>query len=147
MYDSSRWCKERNFLVLKMSTFVPNKMYLRGILLHYFIQNKSATKARRILVETYGDNALSDTTWGKCLSRLKLKQFFSLPPPSLNEQQIIEFHYKTFNLVLLHIQIPSSLGHLKLISSRLSKIINWKVPEQGRNRFITFVRTFVHRMV
>ena len=50
------------FLVLKMSTFVPNKVYLRGILLHYFIQNKSAAEAHRILVETYGDNALSDTT-------------------------------------------------------------------------------------
>ena len=52
-----------------MSTFVPNKVYLRGILLHYFIQNKSAAKAHRILVETYGDNALSDTTcrdWFRC---------------------------------------------------------------------------------
>ena len=28
-----------------MSTFVPNKMYLRGIILHYFIQNKSAAEA------------------------------------------------------------------------------------------------------
>ena len=45
-----------------MSTFVPNKVYLRGIVLHYFIQNKSAAEARRILVEIYGDNALSDTT-------------------------------------------------------------------------------------
>ena len=45
-----------------MSTFVPNKVYLRRILLHYFIQNKSAVEAHRILVETYGDNALSDTT-------------------------------------------------------------------------------------
>ena len=45
-----------------MSTFVPNKVYLRGILLHYFIQNESAAEAHRILVETYGDNALSDTT-------------------------------------------------------------------------------------
>ena len=28
-----------------MSTFVPNKVYLRGILLHYFIQNKSTAEA------------------------------------------------------------------------------------------------------
>ena len=49
---------------MKMSTFVPNKVYLRGILLHYFILNKSAAEARRILVETYSDNALSDTTGG-----------------------------------------------------------------------------------
>ena len=45
-----------------MSTFVPNKVYLRGILLHYFIQNKSAAEAHRILVDTYGDNVLLDTT-------------------------------------------------------------------------------------
>ncbi|KAG5314900.1 MOS1T transposase, partial [Pseudoatta argentina] len=43
-----------------MSIFVPNKVYLRGILLHYFIQKKSAAEAHRILVQTYGDNALSD---------------------------------------------------------------------------------------
>jgi len=45
-----------------MSTFVPNKVNLLGILLHYFIQNKSAAEAHRILVKTYVDNALSDTT-------------------------------------------------------------------------------------
>ena len=45
-----------------MHTFVPNKVYLRGILLHYFIQNKSATETHKILVETYGGNALLDTT-------------------------------------------------------------------------------------
>ena len=39
-----------------MSTFVPNKVHLRGSLLHYFIQNKSAAETHRILVETYGDN-------------------------------------------------------------------------------------------
>ena len=49
-------------LVLKMSTFVPNKVYLQGILLHYFILNKSAAEAHRILIEIYGDNTLSDTT-------------------------------------------------------------------------------------
>ena len=43
-----------------MSTFVPNKVHLRGNLLHYFIQNKSAAEAYRILVETYGDNAETD---------------------------------------------------------------------------------------
>ncbi|GBP06733.1 Mariner Mos1 transposase [Eumeta japonica] len=43
-----------------MFTFVPNKVYLQGILLHYFIQKKSAAEAHRILVETYDDNALSD---------------------------------------------------------------------------------------
>ena len=58
-----------------MSTFAPNKVYLRGILLHYFflfIQNKSADEAHRILVETYSDNALSDTT---CRERFKNNDF------------------------------------------------------------------------
>ena len=63
MYDSSLWCKQSNFLlVLKMSVFVPNKLHLRGILLHYFIQNKSRAETHRILVETYRDNDLSNTT-------------------------------------------------------------------------------------
>ncbi|KAG5318604.1 MOS1T transposase, partial [Pseudoatta argentina] len=35
-----------------MSIFVPNKVYLRGILLHYFIQKKSAAEAHRILLST-----------------------------------------------------------------------------------------------
>ena len=39
-----------------MSAFVPIKVYLRGILLHYFIQNKFAAEAHRFLVQTYGDN-------------------------------------------------------------------------------------------
>ena len=40
-----------------MSDFVQNKVYVRGLILHYFIQNKTAAEAHRILVETYGDNA------------------------------------------------------------------------------------------
>ena len=66
-----------------MYTFAPNKVHLRRILLHYFIQNKFATEAHRILVETYGDNALSDTTcrdWFRCFKnndfKLELKERF-----------------------------------------------------------------------
>ena len=58
-----------------MSTFVPNKMYLWRILLHYFIQNKSAVEAHRILIETYGDNALSDTTCRYWFRRFKNNDF------------------------------------------------------------------------
>ena len=58
-----------------MSTFVPNKVYLRGILLHYFIQNKSAAEAHRILVETYDENALSDTTCRFWFRRFKNNYF------------------------------------------------------------------------
>ncbi|KAG5326409.1 MOS1T transposase, partial [Pseudoatta argentina] len=58
-----------------MSIFVPNKVYLRGILLHYFIQKKSAAEAYRILVKTYGDNALSDTTCRDWFRRFKNNDF------------------------------------------------------------------------
>ncbi|KAG5322500.1 MOS1T transposase, partial [Pseudoatta argentina] len=58
-----------------MSIFVPNKVYLRGILLHYFIQKKSAAEAHRILVQTYSDNALSDTTCRNWFRRFKNNDF------------------------------------------------------------------------
>ncbi|KAG5313010.1 MOS1T transposase, partial [Pseudoatta argentina] len=58
-----------------MSIFVPNKVYLRGILLHYFIKKKSAADAHRILVQTYGDNALSDTTCRDWFRRFKNNDF------------------------------------------------------------------------
>ncbi|KAG5319597.1 MOS1T transposase, partial [Pseudoatta argentina] len=58
-----------------MSIFVPNKVYLRGILLHYFIQKKSAAEAHRILVQPYGDNALSDTTCRDWFRRFKSNDF------------------------------------------------------------------------
>ena len=46
-----------------MSNFVPKKKeYLRGIYLYYFIKKKSAAEAHRILVESYGDHALPETT-------------------------------------------------------------------------------------
>ena len=58
-----------------MSTFVPNKVYLRGILLHYFIQNKSAAEAHRIFVGTYGDNTLTDATCRDWFRRFKNNVF------------------------------------------------------------------------
>lgn len=50
-------------------------MFLRGILLHCFIQKKSAAEAHRVLVETYGDNALSNTTCRDWIRRFKSNDF------------------------------------------------------------------------
>ena len=58
-----------------MFDFVPNKVYLREILLDYFIQNKSAAEAHRIIIETYGAIALSDTTCRDWFRRFKNKDF------------------------------------------------------------------------
>jgi len=60
-------CKQLFFHRIKHVKFRAKKEYLRGILLHYFIQKKSA--AHRILVETYGDHPLSEITcrdWFRC---------------------------------------------------------------------------------
>ena len=43
--------------------------------MHYFIQNKSAAEPHRILVETYGDNALSDTICSDWFRRFKNNHF------------------------------------------------------------------------
>ena len=40
---------------------VRKKVYLQRISQHYFIQKKSTAEAYRIIVETYGDHALTET--------------------------------------------------------------------------------------
>lgn len=58
-----------------MSNFVPGKVFLRGVLLHYFNMKKSATESHRILVEVYGDHALAERTCQKWFSRFKSGDF------------------------------------------------------------------------
>ena len=78
-----------------MSTLVPNKVHLRGILLYYIIQNKSATEAHRILVETYGDCALSNTTCRDWFRRFKnngfnLEDKGSVAPKTFEDKELEE---------------------------------------------------------
>ena len=69
-------CKQLCFLIaLNMSDFASKKVYLRGILLHYFIQKKSAVDACRVLVETYGDHAPLETTSRDWFRRFKNNDF------------------------------------------------------------------------
>ena len=42
-----------------MSNFVPENVFLRGVL-HYFNMKKSAADSHRILVEVYGEHALAE---------------------------------------------------------------------------------------
>jgi len=52
------------------------KEYLQGIVLHYFIQKKSAAEAHfKILVETYGEHVLSETTCKDWSRRSKNNDF------------------------------------------------------------------------
>ena len=58
-----------------MSNFVPEKVFLRGILLHYFNMKKTAAESHRILVEVYGEHALAERTCQKWFARFKSGDF------------------------------------------------------------------------
>lgn len=58
-----------------MSEFVPEKVFLRGVLLHYFNMKKSATDSHRILLDVYGDHALGERTCQKWFVRFKSGNF------------------------------------------------------------------------
>ena len=58
-----------------MSNFVPEKVFLRGVLLHYFNMKKTAVERHRILVEVYGEHALAERTCQKWFARFKSGDF------------------------------------------------------------------------
>lgn len=43
-----------------MTDFIPDKTFLRGLLLHYFNMNKNASETLGILKEVYGEHALTE---------------------------------------------------------------------------------------
>ena len=54
---------------------MPEKVFLRGVLLHYFNMKKTAAKSHRILVEVYGEHALAERTCQKWFTRFKSGDF------------------------------------------------------------------------
>ena len=58
-----------------MSNFVPEKVFLRGVLLHYFNMKKTAAESHRILVEIYGEHVLAERTCQKWFARFKSGDF------------------------------------------------------------------------
>ena len=58
-----------------MSNFVPEKVFLRGVLLHYFNMKKTAAESHRILVEIYGEHALVERTCQKWFAWFKSGDF------------------------------------------------------------------------
>lgn len=58
-----------------MSTFVPNNVFLRGVLLHYFNMKKNAADSHRVLVEVYGVDAFAERTCQKWFARFKRGKF------------------------------------------------------------------------
>ena len=58
-----------------MSNFVPNSHHLREVLLYYFISKKTVAESHRILVEVYGEDALSETTCRNPFRRFRSGDF------------------------------------------------------------------------
>ena len=58
-----------------MSNFVPEKVFLQGLLLHYFNMKKTAAESHRILVEVYAEHALAEGTCQKWFARLRSSNF------------------------------------------------------------------------
>ena len=58
-----------------MSNFVPEKVFLRGVLLHYFNMKETAAESHCILVEVYGEHALAERTCKKRFARFESGDF------------------------------------------------------------------------
>lgn len=58
-----------------MSKFKPNKRHLREILVYFFNIKKSAAEAHRLLVEAYGETALSERTCREWFQKFKNGDF------------------------------------------------------------------------
>ena len=58
-----------------MSSLEPNKRHLRELLIYFFNLKKSAAEAHRLLVETYGDAALSERSCRELFHKFKNGEF------------------------------------------------------------------------
>ena len=58
-----------------MSSFEPNKRHLRGLLNYFFNLKKSATETHRLLVEAYGEAALSERSCREWFQKFKNGKF------------------------------------------------------------------------
>jgi len=58
-----------------MSSFEPNKRHLREFLIYFFNLKKSAPAAHRLLVEAYGDAALSERSCREWFQKFKNGEF------------------------------------------------------------------------
>ena len=58
-----------------MTNFVPEKVFLRGVLLHYFNMQNTDAESHRIFVKVYGEHALAERTCQKWFARFKSGDF------------------------------------------------------------------------
>ncbi|EFN76665.1 Histone-lysine N-methyltransferase SETMAR, partial [Harpegnathos saltator] len=59
----------------KISSFVPNKRHLRELLIYFCNLKKPAAEAHRLLVEAYGETALSERSCREWFQKFKNGEF------------------------------------------------------------------------
>lgn len=73
---SLKCLQEHSFYLQKMSDFVPNKVFLRGVLLHYFNITQNASESRGILVKVYGEQCLAERTCNNWFKLFKINNCY-----------------------------------------------------------------------
>ena len=68
-----------------MSSFRPHKRHLREVLIYFFILKKSATVAHQLLVEAYGEAALSERSCREWFQKFKNGEFDTLKTKNVQE--------------------------------------------------------------
>ena len=58
-----------------MSSFVPNKRHLRGLLIYFFNLKKSAAEPHRLIVGKYGESALNEKSCLEWFQKFKNGEF------------------------------------------------------------------------
>ena len=97
-----------------MSNFVPEKVFLRGVLLNYFNMKKTAAESHRGLVEVYGEHALAERTCQKWFARFKSGDFGSEDEEPLKQPfQNVEKQPDTFKSKEIGFHMNSSREKLK----------------------------------
>ena len=61
--------------VCENSSFAPNKRHLRALLIYFFNLKKSAAEAHRLLLEKYGEAALSERSCREWFKKFKNGEF------------------------------------------------------------------------
>ena len=84
-----------------MSNFVPEKVFLRGVLLHYFNMKKTAPESNRILVQVYAEHDLAERTCQKWFARFKSDDF-SLENEELGSQKSLKMkNWKHYSMKIV----------------------------------------------
>lgn len=129
-----------------MSGFVPTKLHLREVILHYFLAKKSCTEIHRILEESYGEHSPSKTSCTEWFQRFRSGDFNVVDkqregaPKSFTDQELMDLLEEDPRLTLEELgeslQVDrSTVGKRLHAIGMVQKLGNW-VPHELKDRDI-----------